>query len=93
MMKLDVLDGFDEVKVCTQYQDKNGTILETFPFDFEGIKPIYKSFKGWDKTAGIREFDKLPQAAQEYILELEKLIGVKFSMISTSPDRNDTIFR
>lgn len=93
MMKLDVLDGFDEVKVCVQYQDKNGNVLESFPFDFEGICPIYKTFKGWDKTAGIREFDALPKEAQEYILELERFIGVKFTMISTSPDRNDTIFR
>ena len=67
--------------------------MESFPFEFEGICPIYKTFKGWDKTAGIREFDALPKEAQEYILELEKFIGVKFTMISTSPDRNDTIFR
>ena len=93
MMKLDVLDGFDEVKVCVQYQDKNGNVLESFHFDFEGICSIYKTFKGWDKAAGIREFDALPKEAQEYILELEKFIGVKFTMISTSPDRNDTIFR
>lgn len=93
MMKLDVLDGFDEVKVCVAYEDENGTRLEEFPSDLTKIKPIYQTFQGWDKTAHIREFDKLPQNAKDYILTLEKLIGVKIAMISTSPDRNDTIFR
>lgn len=93
MMKLDVLDGFDEVKVCIAYEDENGTRLEEFPSDLTKIKPIYQTFQGWDKTACIREFDKLPQNAKDYILALEKLIGVKIAMISTSPDRNDTIFR
>ncbi len=93
MMKLDVLDGFADVKVCVGYADKNGNTLDGFPSDLDSVAPIYKTFKGWDKTAGIREFDKLPQTAQEYILALEQFIGVKIAMISTSPDRNDTIFR
>ncbi|CAM2920961.1 adenylosuccinate synthase [Helicobacter burdigaliensis] len=93
MMKLDVLDGFEEVKVCVAYENQKGEVLETFPSCIEGIKPIYKTFKGWDKSANIRNFTDLPKSAQEYILELEKFIGVKISMISTSPDRMDTIFR
>ncbi|WP_245892563.1 adenylosuccinate synthase [Helicobacter valdiviensis] len=93
MMKLDVLDGFEEVKVCVAYENQKGEILETFPSCIEGIKPIYKSFKGWDKSANIRKFEDLPKNAQDYILELEKFIGVKIKMISTSPDRMDTIFR
>ena len=93
MMKLDVLDGFEQIKVCIAYEDENGVRLEEFPSSLTNVKPIYKTFQGWDKTEKIREFDKLPQNAQKYILELEKFIGVKIKMISTSPDRNDTIFR
>ncbi len=93
MMKLDVLDGFEQIKVCIAYENENGTRLEEFPSNLTNVKPIYKTFQGWDKTEKIREFDKLPQNAQKYILELEKFIGVKIKMISTSPDRNDTIFR
>lgn len=93
MMKLDVLDGFEEIKVCIAYENERGERLEEFPSSLTNIKPIYQTFQGWDKTACIREFDKLPQNAKDYILALEKFIGVKIKMISTSPDRNDTIFR
>lgn len=93
MMKLDVLDGFEEIKVCIAYENEKGERLEEFPSSLTHIKPIYQTFKGWDKTACIKEFDKLPQNAKDYILALEKFIGVKIKMISTSPDRNDTIFR
>lgn len=93
MMKLDVLDDFDEVKVCVSYEDKNGNEIKEFPSDVESVKPIYKSYKGWGKTACVREFSQLPKEAQDYILDLEKFIGVKITMLSTSPDRNDTIFR
>ncbi len=93
MMKLDVLDGFETIQVCTGYKDCNGNVLEDFPSDLAQVTPIYMHFKGWDKTAGVREFSKLPKNAQDYILALEKFIGVKIAMISTSPDRNDTIFR
>lgn len=93
MMKLDVLDGFEEIKVCIAYENEKGERLEGFPSSLTNIKPIYQTFPGWDKTACIREFDKLPQNAKDYILALEKFIGVKIKMISTSPDRNDTIFR
>lgn len=93
MMKLDVLDGFEEIKVCIAYENARGERLEEFPSSLTNIKPIYQTFQGWDKTACIREFDKLPQNAKDYILALEKFIGVKIKMISTSPDRNDTIFR
>lgn len=93
LMKLDVLDGFENIQVCTGYKGKNGNVLEDFPSDLEQVTPIYQSFQGWDKTASVREFTKLPRSAQEYVLALEEFIGVKITMISTSPDRNDTIFR
>ncbi len=90
IMKLDVLDGFDEIKVCVAYE-YNGEQIDFVPIDLENVKPIYKSFKGWDSTVGVRDFDKLPQTAQEYLREIEKLTKTKISIVSTSPDRNDTI--
>ncbi len=92
MMKLDVLDGFEEVKVCVSYERECAN-AQNFPSNLTDIKPQYKSFKGWDKTAGIRNFNQLPKNAQEYILFLEDFIGTKIKIISTSPDRDDTIFR
>ena len=92
LMKLDVLDGFDEVKVCVAYE-KDGEVLDFVPYDMEGVKPVYKSFKGWQKTEGIREFEKLPNEAQEYIKSLEEMIDCKIGIISTSPQREDTIIR
>lgn len=93
MMKLDVLDGFKEVKVCVGYRDKQGKVLEAYPSDISEVKPFYKAFEGWDKTAGVRNFEKLPKNAKNYIFALEEFLGVKIAMISTSPDRHDTILR
>lgn len=90
LMKLDVLDGFKEVKVCVGYEYK-GQRINYIPFDYENVKPIYESFAGWDQTFGIRKMQDLPKEAREYISSLEKLIGVKMRIISTSPDREDTI--
>ncbi len=92
LMKLDVLDGFDEVKVCVAYE-KDGERVDFVPYDMEGIEPIYKSFKGWQRSEGVKEFEQLPQTAQEYILALEEMIGCKIGIISTSPQREDTIIR
>lgn len=92
LMKLDVLDGFNEIKVCTGYE-VDGVVVDYVPYDLELAKPIYKTFAGWDKSAGVREFDKLPQTARDYIVTLEKMVGTKIGIISTSPDRDDTIIR
>lgn len=90
LMKLDVLDGFDEIKVCVGYEYR-GERIEYIPYDYESARPIYQSFKGWEKTEGIREFEKLPQNCKEYIRALEKMIECKISILSTSPDREDSI--
>lgn len=92
LMKLDVLDGFEEVKVCIAYEVE-GKEIDYVPYDLEEATPVYQSFPGWSKTQGIRTFDALPQNAQSYILALEKMIGTKIGIISTSPDRDDTIIR
>jgi adenylosuccinate synthase len=90
LMKLDVLDGFKEVKVCVAYEFE-GKEIDYVPYDLEDVKPIYKSFKGWDMVEGIREYDKLPIEAKNYIKVIEKLTSTKVGIISTSPDRKDTI--
>jgi adenylosuccinate synthase len=92
LMKLDCLDGFDEVKVCIAYE-VNGKEIDYVPYDLEDAKPIYETFPGWDKTEGVRDFDKLPKTAKLYIEALEGLIGTKMGIISTSPQREDTIVR
>ena len=90
--KLDVLDGFDEVKVCVAYE-VDGKEINYVPYELEDATPIYKTFAGWDKTEGVREFDALPDTAKSYIEALEEMIGTKMGIISTSPERADTIIR
>ncbi|QKG30069.1 adenylosuccinate synthase [Campylobacter sp. RM16187] len=92
LMKLDVLDGFDKVKICKAYEYK-GEIIDYFPTDLENVKPIYEELEGWDKVEGIRKFDDLPQNAKAYIERIEELTGTKVGIISTSPEREDTIVR
>jgi len=92
LMKLDVLDGFEEIKICTGYEFE-GEVIDYVPYDLEHVKPIYETFPGWDKVEGISEYDKLPDSAKAYIETIERVSGVKVGIISTSPDRNDTIVR
>ncbi len=90
LMKLDVLDGFSEVKVCVAYE-LDGTEIDYMPANLEDVKPIYKSFKGWDKSVGARTLEELPKEAREYILAIEEITKTKVGIISTSPERDDTI--
>jgi adenylosuccinate synthase len=94
LTKLDVLDEFDEIKVCVQYE-LNGKKIDYLPAATEdqfNIKPIYKTYKGWKTpTKGIRNMEELPELAKVYIHALEDFINCKISSISTSPEREDTI--
>ncbi|MBE0498808.1 MAG: adenylosuccinate synthase [Campylobacterales bacterium] len=90
IMKLDVLDGFDEVKMCIAYEYE-GRQIDYMPSDIENVIPVYKNFPGWDKTEGVRSWAELPETAKSYLKFLEKVTETKIGMISTSPDRNDTI--
>jgi len=90
LMKLDVLDGFDEVKVCVAYE-YNGKEIDYLPADLENVTPIYKSFKGWDNSVGARTFEDLPSSAQDYVKIIEEISKTKVGIISTSPERDDTI--
>ena len=89
-MKLDVLDGFKEIKVCVAYEFE-GEEIDYVPYDLEYVKPIYETFEGWERVEGIREYRELPNAAKAYIKAIEKLTQTKVGIISTSPDREDTI--
>lgn len=90
LMKLDVLDGFSEVKVCVAYE-LNGVHIDYLPENLNDVVPIYKSFKGWDNSKGARKFEDLPREAQEYIKAIEEITKTKVGIISTSPERDDTI--
>jgi len=90
LMKLDVLDGFDEVKVCVAYE-LDGKEIDYLPSNLEDVTPIYKTFKGWDNSVGIRKFEDLPATAQEYVKIIEEISKTKVGIISTSPERDDTI--
>jgi len=92
--KLDVLDELEEIPICTGYEI-DGKVTDEIPADVRGleaIKPRYTTLKGWrESTEGITEFDKLPKAAREYLAFQERESGAKIGMVSTGPDRNQTI--
>ena len=93
--KMDVLDGFKEIKICVGYKLGSET-LNYFPTSNKKQKeivPIYEVMDGWDGSiAGIRDFDKLPKEAKDYVKRIEELIDSKIILISTSPERADTIY-
>ena len=92
--KLDVLDELDEIPICTGYEI-DGQMTDAIPADVYGlqkIKPVYTRLKGWRApTAGITEFDRLPREAQEYLHFQERESGAKIAVVSTGPDRDQTI--
>ncbi|MDI6750411.1 MAG: adenylosuccinate synthase [Pseudomonadota bacterium] len=94
VMKLDVLDGLEEMKICTGYK-LDGQFTDILPVgadELERCEPVYESMPGWkESTVGIKSFDGLPRAAQNYIKRMEALCGVPVDMISTGPDREETI--
>lgn len=92
LMKLDVLDGFEKIKICTSYE-KNGEKIDYVPSSMDGITPVYEEMDGWESLKGAKEFTDMPANAQKYVLRLEELIETKIEMVSISPERNDTIFR
>lgn len=95
LTKLDVLDGLDSVCLCVGYQDNQGNHLTEAPTDadsYEGLQPIYETMPGWqDSTLGITTLDALPKNARAYIRRIEELVGAPIDIISTGPDRAETI--
>ena len=94
LTKLDVLDGMSEIKVCTRYRI-DGMEVDYLPAEMSRqarIEPVYEVFEGWsDSTQGARSYADLPATAIKYIVRIEELIGAPVAMLSTSPEREDTI--
>ena len=94
LTKIDVLDGFKTIKVCTGYKFE-GQVYSDMPADPKVLKncePVYTEHEGWmEKTAGIRDFDQLPEKARNYVKHLSNLLETPFLIVSTGPDRKDTI--
>lgn len=94
LTKLDVLDGLETVKICVGYQSPEGREVGVpmHSDDYEGLLPVYEELPGWsDNTFGIQHLDKLPENARRYIRRIEELIGASVDIISTGPDRVETI--
>ena len=96
LTKLDVLDHLAEIKVCVAYRHQ-GETLQEMPADLavlEACEPVYETLPGWSEpTAGTREFGRLPPAAQRYVDRLSELVGGEIGIVSTGPEREDTIVR
>jgi len=97
LTKLDVFDTFPEIKLCTSYRNKlTGEITQYYPtnvYTHKDFEPVYETFKGWmTKTSDIKEFDKLPNEAKIYLKRLEEVMGAPIKIVSTGPDRGQTMF-
>ena len=94
LTKLDVLDGLESIQICVGYQNGNG---ESVPNpvdsdDYEGLKPVYEEVPGWtESTLGARSLEDLPANARAYISRIESAAGAPIDIISTGPDRVETI--
>ena len=94
LTKLDVLDGFDEVRICTGYMLRGAPLdhLPAHAADQAAVEPVYETMEGWrETTAGARSWAELPAQAIKYIRRIEELIRCPVALVSTSPERADTI--
>jgi adenylosuccinate synthase len=96
LTKLDVLDEFDEINICTGY-DADSRLLKSFPTDIQTldrVRPVYRSYRGWkEKISDIKKYKKLPEPARKYIEAIEKMSGVPVSIVSVGARRDQTIQR
>ena len=94
LTKLDVLDGFETLHICTGYE-LDGTAIDYLPTDTAAqgrVRPVYEAFEGWSETtAGARSWNDLPAQAIKYVRRIEELTGATVALLSTSPEREDTI--
>lgn len=96
MMKSDVLSMFSEIKICTGYKFKDGSITDTLPFDLctEEVKPVYQTLPGWKTDlTGIKDYKNLPKELLDYITFIEEDVNVPITIISVGPNRAQTIFK
>jgi adenylosuccinate synthase len=95
LTKLDVMDGLTEVKICVGYRQPDGSVTDVPPLAAEGyelVTPVYETMPGWSETTfGVQSLDGLPQNALNYIKRLEEVTGVPIDIVSTGPDRVQTI--
>ena len=95
LTKLDVLDGLESLSICIGYKDSEGNISDVPPLAAEGyenVEPVYESMPGWqDNTFGVKTLEGLPVEAKNYIKRLEELMGIPIDIVSTGPDRVETI--
>jgi adenylosuccinate synthase len=96
LTKLDVMDGLETIKICIGYEDKQGNVVTSLidSEDYENSVPVYEEMPGWsESTFGAQTLEQLPQAAINYIARIEELIGAPVDIISTGPDRVETIVK
>jgi len=97
LTKLDVLDGLKEIKICTAYKMPDGKLVDVPPMSADGYEfaiPVYETVPGWTETSfGVTSFDALPENAQAYVRRLEEVTGIPMDIISTGPDRNETMIQ
>lgn len=91
--KLDVLDGLETINICVGYKDAEGNdVAPTDADSYVGLQPVYEEVPGWtESTVGAKTLEELPANARAYIKRVEALIGAPIDIISTGPDRNETI--
>jgi len=96
LTKVDILSGFEEIKVCTAYKNDD-EVLEEFPADFEKLKdyePVYQKFEGWDEDISkVREYENLPENAKKYIEKIEDMVDTRISIIGIGPGREEAIIK
>ena len=98
LTKIDVFDGFDEIKVCVAYKDtRDGKIYNSYPtnvYMHKYLEPVYEIHKGWKTDiSGIRKYEDLPENCKKYLARLEEIFEIPISIVSVGPDREQTIFK
>lgn len=96
MMKADVLNIFDEIKVCTHYELPDGSLVDRLSYELNdgNVKPIYKTLPGWHTSlAGVTSYEKFPAALKDYVTYIEEELKVPIKLVSVGPDRKQTIMR
>ena len=94
LTKLDVLDGLDTISVCVSYTDKEGIAISgpSDSLSYDSLVPVYEELAGWEEsTVGAKSIEQLPENARAYIARLEALVGAPIDIVSTGPDREETI--
>lgn len=93
LMKVDVLDGFEKIKVCTEYE-YNGMRTDELPYGNVEVKPCYETLDGWNSSlSGIDKYEALPSKLKDYLKYIETKVNTPISIVSVGPDRVDTIVR